>query len=104
MFTYMIGIPASERLAALKAAIDEEVNSVGAALRNTFMNRIPTPEDIKQTCSALASKLTQDENSQIECKLALVDLLDEALHGKYKLDQRFPFCHHSHYVRISRFY
>ena len=33
MFTYMIGIPASERLAALKAAIDEEVNSVGAALK-----------------------------------------------------------------------
>ena len=40
MFTsYDLGIPASERLAALKAAIDEEVNSVGAALRNTFMKR-----------------------------------------------------------------
>ena len=87
MFTsYDLGIPASERLAALKAAIDEEVNSVGAALRNTFMNRIPTPEDIKQTCNALASKLTQDEHSQIECKLALVDLLDEALHGISLLD------------------
>ena len=68
-------------MAALKAAIDDEVNSVGAALRNTFMNKIPTPEDIRQTCNALASRLVLDEASRTECKLALVDLLDEALQG-----------------------
>ena len=78
---FIIG-SSSDRLAALKAAIDEELNSVSTALRNTFLNKIPTPEDIKQTCTTFASKLMQDEESQIECKLALVDLLDEALHGK----------------------
>ena len=76
----LLGSPA-QRLAALKAAIDEEMNSVGAALRNTFMNKIPTPEDISATCSALASRLILDEASRTECKLALVDLLDEALQG-----------------------
>ena len=76
----LLGSPAA-RLAALKAAIDEEMNSVGAALRNTFMNKIPTPEDISATCTALASKLILDEDSRTECKLALVDLLDEALQG-----------------------
>ena len=76
------GSPA-ERLAALKRAIDEEVNSVGAALRHTFMTKIPTAEDIKQTCNTIAMKLMEGEASQIECKLALVDLLDEALHGMY---------------------
>lgn len=73
------GSPA-ERLAVLKRAIDEEVNSVGAALRHTFMTKIPTAEDIKQTCNTIAMKLMEGEASQIECKLALVDLLDEALH------------------------
>jgi len=68
-----------EKLAALKACIEEEVNSVNASLRNTFMNKIPTPEDIRQTCSTLASRLILDESSRTECKLALVDLLDEAL-------------------------
>ena len=59
------------------------MNSVGAALRNTFMNKIPTPEDISATLGALASRLILDENSRTECKLALVDLLDEALQGKW---------------------
>ena len=72
-----------EKLAALKACIEEEVNSVSASLRNTFMNKIPTPEDIRQTCSTLASRLILDESSRTECKLALVDLLDEALQGKF---------------------
>lgn len=82
---------ALERLAALKAAIDEEVNSVGAALRNTFMNKIPTAEDIRQTCNALASRLTLDQASRTECKLALVDLLDEALQGIFKIRILFTF-------------
>ena len=45
------------------------------------MNKIPTPEDITQTCATLASRLILDESSRTECKLALVDLLDEALQG-----------------------
>ena len=57
------------------------MNSVGAALRNTFMNKIPTPEDISATCTQLAQRLILDEASRTECKLALVDLLDEALQG-----------------------
>ena len=47
------------------------------------MNKIPTPEDITQTCATLASRLILDEASRTECKLALVDLLDEALQGTY---------------------
>ena len=80
--TIFLGSP-MEKLAALKACIEEEVNSVNASLRNTFMNKIPTPEDIRQTCSTLASRLILDESSRTECKLALVDLLDEALQGKF---------------------
>ena len=48
------------------------------------MTKIPTAEDIKQTCNTIAMKLMEGEASQIECKLALVDLLDEALHGSYQ--------------------
>merc|ERR1712223_1120918 len=69
----------TERLAALKACIEEEINSVGASLRNTFMNKIPSGDDIRQTCDTLASRLILDESSRTECKLALVDLLDEAI-------------------------
>ena len=29
-----------EKLAALKACIEEEINSVSASLRNTFMNKV----------------------------------------------------------------
>ena len=86
----LLGSPA-QRLAALKAAIDEEMNSVGAALRNTFMNKIPTPEDISATCTQLAQRLILDEASRTECKLALVDLLDEALQGKSHTIQNLHF-------------
>ncbi len=48
------------------------------------MNKIPTAEDIEHTCNALASKLIGDEASRTEAKLALVDVLDEALNGKLK--------------------
>ena len=80
MFHFILGSP-TERLAALKACIDEEINSVGASLRNTFMNKIPTGDDIRQTCATLAGRLILDESSRTECKLALVDLLDEAIQG-----------------------
>ena len=64
---------------------------MGAALRNTFMNKIPTPEDISATCSALASRLILDEASRTECKLALVDLLDEALQGTLNVPTKRAF-------------
>ena len=54
---------------------------MATSLRNTFMNKIPTVEDIEHTCNALASKLIGDEASRTEAKLALVDVLDEALNG-----------------------
>lgn len=77
-----LGSPA-ERLAALKGAIDEELNSVQANLRNTFMNKIPSAEDIKQACNIFAARFMMNESSKNECKLALVDLLDEALQGMF---------------------
>ena len=38
------------KLAALKIAMEDEMNSVTNALRNTFINRIPTTEEIASTC------------------------------------------------------
>lgn len=49
-----------DKLNALKAAMEEEMNSVTNALRNTFINRIPTPAEIASTCNTLAEKLGAD--------------------------------------------
>jgi hypothetical protein len=49
--------------------MNEELSSTATSLRNTFMNKIAGPEDIQRACGVLAEKL------------ALIDLLDEALHG-----------------------
>merc|ERR1719433_1715682 len=49
-----------EKLNALKAAMEEEMNSVTNALRNTFINRIPTQDEINSTCNTLAEKLGAD--------------------------------------------
>lgn len=70
------------KLAALKCAMEEEMNSVTNALRNTFINRIPTAEEIASACKALAEKLGADAAARTDVKLALVDVLDEALQGK----------------------
>jgi len=75
------GISPFEKLNALKAAMEEEMNSVTNALRNTFINRIPTPEEIAQACNTLAEKLAADAAARTDVKLALVDVLDEALQG-----------------------
>jgi hypothetical protein len=37
-----------EKLAALKAAMEEELSSTITSLRNTFMNKIATPEDVNR--------------------------------------------------------
>ena len=59
------------------------MNSVTNALRNTFLNRVPTTEEIANSCRALAEKLCADASARTDVKLALVDVLDEALQGKY---------------------
>ena len=74
-----------ERLNALKMAMEEEMNSVTNALRNTFLNRVPTTEEIASSCRALAEKLCADATARTDVKLALVDVLDEALQGLYSL-------------------
>lgn len=45
------------------------------------MNKIATAEDVRRTCEQLAEKLSGDLGSVHDAKIALVDLLDEALHG-----------------------
>jgi phage-related minor tail protein len=84
------GISPFEKLNALKAAMEEEMNSVTNALRNTFINRIPTPEEIAHACNTLAEKLAADAAARTDVKLALVDVLDEALQGKLLL---FDYVH-----------
>jgi len=68
-----------EKLEALKAAMEEEMNSITNALRNTFINKIPTQEEIDKACNCLAEKLGGGDVSRTDVKLALVDVLDEAL-------------------------
>merc|ERR1712079_25653 len=68
-----------QKLDALKAAMEEEMNSVTNALRNTFINKIPTQEEIDKACNTLAEKLGADASARTDVKLALVDVLNEAL-------------------------
>ncbi len=58
------------------------MNSVSNCLRNTFLNKIPTEEDVKQTCRTLAEKLSGTEANRSDAKIALMDVLDEVLQGK----------------------
>ena len=78
------GVSPFEKLNALKTAIEEEMSSVTNALRNTFINRVSTTEEIANSCKALAEKLCADAAARTDVKLALVDVLDEALQGKRK--------------------
>ena len=61
--------------------MEEEMNSVTNTLRNTFLSKIPTEEEIKRTCRTLADKMNADHSSKNDVKLALMDLIDEALNG-----------------------
>ena len=45
-------------------------------------SRFPTEEDILRTCNTLAEKLSADVNAKNDVKLALMDLLEEALQGQ----------------------
>merc|ERR1719384_1604425 len=68
-----------QTLEMLKDVMEDEMNSVTTCLRNTFLNRFPTEEDILRTCNTLAEKLSADINAKNDVKLALMDLLEEAL-------------------------
>ena len=70
-----------ETLEALRTTLEEEMNSTTNALRQTFMTKIPTQEDIDRTCNDLAEKLSLTEASKTDVKIALVDVLEEALQG-----------------------
>ena len=56
------------------------------------MTKIPTAEDIKQTCNTIAMKLMEGEASQIECKLALLNGILEQI--KPRVDIRIRVRHH----------
>ena len=61
--------------------VEEEMDSVTNCLRNTFLNKVPTEEDLKNTCRTLAEKLTGNDATRSDAKLALMDVLDEVLQG-----------------------
>ena len=63
-------------------AVYEEMNSTASNLRNIFLSKIPTEEEILMACQCLSDKLVQDQASRNEVKIALLDILEEALQGK----------------------
>jgi hypothetical protein len=73
-----------QTLEILKDAMEEEMNNVATCLRNTFLNKIPTAEEILNTCNTLAEKLSAGASAKNDVKLALMDLLEEALQGIVK--------------------
>ena len=75
------GSSPAQVLEMLRATVEEELNSTTNALRQIFMNKIPTQEDIEATCLDLAEKLCGGEDSKNDVKIALVDVLEEALQG-----------------------
>ena len=62
--------------------MNEELNSTATSLRNVFFSKVAAPEDVERACGQLAEKLAGDLTSNHDAKLALLDLLEEALHGK----------------------
>lgn len=69
----------------LKEAMEEEMDSVATCLRNTFLNKVPTEDEVKQTCRTLAQKLSGNPLTKNDAKLALMDVLDEVLNGNWQL-------------------
>ncbi len=67
------------------------MNSVSNCLRNTFLNKIPTVEDIGHACAVLAEKLSGNASSKNDAKLALMDVIEEALHGTRQCDSLLPY-------------
>lgn len=84
MFPLFSESPA-KTLEMFKEAMEQEMNSVTNCLRNTFLNKIPTEEEIALACSTLAEKLRADVNAKNDVKLALMDLLEEALQGRNRI-------------------
>ncbi|XP_071743544.1 uncharacterized protein [Lepeophtheirus salmonis] len=81
------------KLDALKLAMEEESNSLVNSLRNVFMCKDPTSEDLMSIGNTIAMKLNADNASKNDVKLALIDILDEALQDvlDYELDSNLIF-------------
>ena len=58
------------------------MNSLANALRNTFLNKIPNEQEIADACAVVADRLAGGTAGANDVKLALMDVLEEALHGK----------------------
>ena len=65
--------------------MDDEINSVTNCLRNTFLNKIPSKEEILKTCDTLAEKLGADTAARNDVRLGLMDVIDEALQGGWHI-------------------
>jgi hypothetical protein len=79
----------------LRDAMESEMDSLTNCLRNTFLGKIPTEAEIGNACGAIADKLSGGNAAKNEAKLALMDILDEALGGKTFFFFRIPmanFC------------
>eukprot|EP00096_Caligus_rogercresseyi_P007094 TRINITY_DN2449_c0_g1_i2.p1 TRINITY_DN2449_c0_g1~~TRINITY_DN2449_c0_g1_i2.p1 ORF type:complete len:654 (+),score=142.93 TRINITY_DN2449_c0_g1_i2:291-1964(+) len=81
------------KLDALKLAMEEEVNSLVNSLRSVFMCKDPTSEDLREIGNMIATKLNADSSSKNDVKLALIDILDEAIQDvlDYELDSNLIF-------------
>ncbi len=84
-FNFLLSGSPSEILDLLKEAMEEEMDSVANCLRNTFLNKIPSEDELKHTCRTLAEKLSGGEANRSDAKLALMDVLDEVLQGEVTL-------------------
>lgn len=68
-----------EKLDMLKDAMDDEINSLTNTLRSTFLNKVPSEDEISKTCDALAEKLGADIAAKNDVRCGLMDIIEEAL-------------------------
>ena len=68
-------------LELLRNAMEEEINSASNCLRSTFLNKIPTAEEIEKVYQTLSEKLCADTYSKNDAKLALMDVIEDSLSG-----------------------
>jgi len=57
------------------------MDSLANCLRNAFLGKIPSEKEIEDVCSMVADKLSGGNAAKHEAKLALMDIIDEALGG-----------------------
>ncbi|TRY61422.1 hypothetical protein TCAL_14991 [Tigriopus californicus] len=68
-----------ETLNMLKDAMDDEINSLTNTLRSTFLNKVPSEDEISKTCDTLAEKLGADIAAKNDVRCGLMDIIEEAL-------------------------